>query len=97
MDKDILCKQNNITPGIYSPQTCQWVKPQSNVAFATNRDNYGKHPNVRLSHAQVAEIEHKYFSGEETNQSELARQYGLLSPSSIGRIIRLAKKRKGLE
>jgi len=97
LDKDILCKENNITPPIYSPQTCQWVKPQVNVAFATNRDNYGKHPNVRLSHAQVREIEHKYFSGEETNQSELARQYGLLSPSSIGRIIRLAKKRKGLE
>jgi hypothetical protein len=91
IDKDILCKEKGIYLHVYSPETCQWVSAKVNVAFATNRDNYGKHPNVRLSNETVAEIEAKYFSGEETNQSALAREYGLLSPSSIGRIIRLAK------
>lgn len=93
IDKDILCEQQGISPHIYSPNTCQWVKPQVNVAFATNRNNFGKHPNVRLSNEQVAEIEQLYFSGQQTNMSELARQYGLLSPSSISRLIRLAKQR----
>lgn len=90
IDKDILCKAQGIAPHIYSPQTCQWVSAKANVGFATNRDNYGRHPNVRLSHEQVAEILAKYESGEITNQSELARQYGV-DPSSIGRLIRLSE------
>lgn len=90
IDKDILCKSLKITPHIYSPKTCQWVTPKVNVGFATNRDNYGKHPNVRLSHKDVLEILLKYNSGEITNQSELARIYNV-TPSSIGRIIRLSR------
>lgn len=93
IDKDILCAKNGIYPHVYSPTTCQWVIPQVNVSFATNRNNYGKHPNVRLNHKQVIEIERLYFSGEITNQSELARLFGLKSPSSIGRLIALAKER----
>jgi len=88
IDKDILCKELNISPTIYSPKTCQWVSPKVNVGFATNRDNYGKHPNVKLSHDEVNEILELYYSGEVTNKSELARMYGLLSPSSIMKIIR---------
>lgn len=53
--------------------------------------SFGKHPNIRLSQQQVDKILHLYFSGKETNQSELARMYGLKSPSSIGRLIKLTK------
>lgn len=91
IDKDILCKSQGIQPHIYSPSTCQWVTPQRNVSEATSRTNYGKHPNVRLSQQQVDEMLDHYFSGRITNKSELARMYGLLSPSSVGRLIRLAK------
>lgn len=93
IDKDILCREQGVNPHVYSPTTCQWVSAQVNVSAATNRDNFGKHPNVRLSHQDVAEIERLYFSGEITNQSELARQFGLKSPSSINRLIALAKAR----
>lgn len=56
IDKDILSEQLNIHPHIYSPTTCQFVSAKVNVGFATNRDNYGKHPNIRLSHTDVEEI-----------------------------------------
>lgn len=95
IDKDILCEEKGISPHVYSPETCAWVTPKVNVGFATNRDNYGKHPNVRLSHSEVAEILDTYFSGEVTNQSEIARMFGLLSPSSVQRLIALAGRRAG--
>ena len=59
-----------------------------NLAEAANRTNYGKRPNIKLSQEEVDEILHLYFSGEVTNQSELARMYGL-SQSSIRRLIQL--------
>lgn len=93
IDKDILCDSLQIHPHIYSPTTCQFVSAKVNVGYACNRDTYGKHPNVKLSHADVEEILRLYFSGEETNQSALARQFGLLAPSSVGRLIQLEKKR----
>lgn len=82
IDKDILCELQGIIPHIYSPSTCQWVSAKTNVGFATNRDNYGKHPNIKLSHEQVAEIKRKYFTGEITNKSQLARDYGV-TPNTI--------------
>ena len=90
IDKDILCEEKNIHPHVYSPDTCQWVSSKVNVGFATNRKNFGKHPNVRLSQESVDELLNKYFSGEVTNKSELARMYGLQSSSSVIRIIKLA-------
>ena len=92
IDKDVLCEAKGIFPHVYSPETCQWVSAKTNVAFATNRDNYGKHPNVRLSHYEVAEMLEAYFSGEITDQTELARMYGLLSSSSVNRLVQLAIK-----
>lgn len=92
IDKDILCEEKGIKPHIYSPETCQWVTAKVNVSFATNRDNYGKHPNVRLSHAEVAELLDTYFSGEFTDHKDLAKMYGLLSTSSVQRLIDLAVK-----
>ncbi|MDA3806555.1 MAG: hypothetical protein PF440_01465 [Thiomicrorhabdus sp.] len=87
IDKDILCKQQGTTKHVYSPSTCQWVTAKVNVGDATNRKNFGKHPNIKLSTDQVTEILNKYHTGAETNQSELARQYGVTS-SSISLIIR---------
>ena len=88
IDKDIKCKAMGIYPHIYSPNTCTWTTAKINLAEAANRTNYGKHPNIKLSQEEVDEILHLYFSGEVTNQSELARMYGL-SQSSIRRLIQL--------
>lgn len=92
IDKDILCKAKGITPHIYSPDTCQWVKPQVNVSAATNRTNYGKHPNVRLSQDQVDEIIRLRKSGEVTDTKQLAQMFGLKSTSSIYRLLKLANE-----
>lgn len=91
LDKDLKCKEFNIHPKIYSPLTCQFISCAENVRMATSRVNFGNHSNIRLSTEQVNEILNLYFSGEITNQSELARMYGLKSPSSIARLIGLAK------
>lgn len=93
LDKDLLCIKHNIKPRIYSPSTCQFIPKKINSGIASKRINYGNHPNIKLSQQEVNEILNLYFSGVETNQSELARMYGLKSPSSIGRLI---KKAKGL-
>ena len=89
IDKDILSEAKNIHPHVYSPETCQWVTPKKNVGFATNRDNYGKHPNVRLSHEEVAEIIRLYMSGEVTDRTTLMEMFNLKSTSSISRLIKL--------
>lgn len=91
IDKDILCEELGIYPHVYSPKTCQWVTPKVNVGFATNRDNYGDHPNIKLSHVDVAELLNAYHSGEQTVQKELARIYGV-TPSSIKRLIDMSKR-----
>lgn len=93
IDKDILCELKGIKPHIYSPDTCQWVSAKTNGAFATNRDNFGKHPNIRLSHKEVDEILRLFISGEITNKSELARMFNLKSPSSVSRLIKLAENK----
>jgi len=87
IDKDILCTQLGISPHIYSPDTCQWVSAKTNVGFATNRDNYGKHPNIKLSHKEVAEIKRKYAAGE-ANGVQLAQEFRLKSPSSVYRLLK---------
>ncbi len=93
IDKDILCEELGISPHIYSPETCQWTTVQKNVAKATNRDNFGSHPNIKLSHSKVDEMCNLYSTGECTNMSELARRFNLLSPSSVSKIL----KKKGLK
>ena len=87
IDKDILCQAKGISPHIYSPETCQWVSAQVNVATATNRDNYGKHPNIKLSYDEVAQLLDDYHSKRITSYTELARKYGLLSPNSAKRLV----------
>ncbi len=88
IDKDIKCKAKGIYPHIYSPNTCTWTTAKINIAESANRTNYGKRPNIKLSQEEVDEILHRYSSGEVTNQSELARMYGL-SQSSIRRLLQL--------
>lgn len=90
IDKDILCDEKGIHPHIYSPDTCQWVSAKVNVGYATNRDNYGKHPNVCLSHDAVAEILGRWFSDEEITQKDLATEYGV-TPSTVKRLIDIAQ------
>lgn len=91
IDKDILCEEKGIFPHIYGPETCQWVTAKVNVGFATNRDNYGEHPNIKLSHYEVAELLDTYFSGECEIQKELALRYGVTA-STVRRLIDLAYK-----
>jgi hypothetical protein len=90
IDKDILCDEKGIHPHVYSPDTCQWVTAKVNVGYATNRDNFGSHPNVQLSHDQVAELLGLYFSGEMPSQLELAERFEV-SPSTVRRLIQIAK------
>lgn len=89
IDKDILCEQKGIHPHIYSPETCQWVDAKTNVGFSANRDNYGKHPNVRLSHEQVAEILKLHEENPNMTAKEIASKYNIRSTSSIYRIYAL--------
>ena len=88
IDKDIKCKAMGIYPHIYSPDTCTWITAKLNKGEAANRTNYGKRSNIKLSQEEVDEILHPYFSGEVTNQSELARMYGV-NFRSIHRLIHL--------
>lgn len=86
LDKDILSDKLNIHPHIYSPQTCQFVSCKTNVGYATNRDNYGKHPNIKLSHEEVCQLldlRSKGMSGP-----KLAKMFNI-NPSSVYKIIRL--------
>ena len=89
LDKDILSKELGINPPIYSPETCQWVTAKVNVGFATNRDNYGSHPNVKLSHEEVAAILGKHFV-EGMPQTEIASMFGV-QPAAVNRLVRIAK------
>lgn len=90
IDKDILCDQLGTHPHVYSPDTCQWVTAKVNISYATNRDNFGRHPNVRLSNTDVAEIVHKHFMLD-ISVNALATQYGVTN-SSIYPLIRAAKR-----
>lgn len=89
IDKDILCKAKGIHPHVYSPETCQFVTAKINVGFATNRSNYGKHPNVKLSNRQVEEILRKY-NVEGISGPTLSMEYGV-GTSTIYRILKLGK------
>ena len=89
VDKDILSDAKQIHPHIYSPETCQWVSAKKNVGYATNIENFGKHPNVRLSHQQVEELLELFNSGEETNTARLAERFNLKSRNSVYRLIKL--------
>lgn len=89
LDKDILCDELGIHPHVYSPDTCQWVTAKENVGYATNRDNFSKHPNIKLSHKQVAEILGIWFKQDGTTKAELAQMYGV-TEASIRRLIDIA-------
>ena len=89
IDKDILCDANGIHPHIYSPETCQFIPAKTNVGYATDRSNYGSHPNVKLSSKQVGEIIHKY-TVDGIKGPTLAKQYNV-GTSAIYRILRLGK------
>ncbi|RLE44923.1 hypothetical protein DRJ25_06235 [Candidatus Woesearchaeota archaeon] len=39
LDKDILSDKLNISPKIYSPETCQWITAKENLDYARNTGN----------------------------------------------------------
>lgn len=88
LDKDFLSDKLHISPRIYSPQTCRFVSPKENVGYATNRRNYGKHPNVRLSQQMVNEIIQRYINGK--SASRIIKNYPIKNVSSIYRLLKLA-------
>lgn len=61
---------------IYSPDTCQWITAKENVGFATNRDNFGSHPNIKLNHSDVESIVEKRIQGRSINS--LAKEYSVV-------------------
>lgn len=85
LDKDILCKELGLNLPVYGPETCQWVTKRVNVAAATSRDNFGRHPNVKLSHRQADDLIIRHFFHGET-KAELARRFGICF-NSVSKII----------
>lgn len=73
LDKDILCRELNITPTTYGPNTCKFVTRHENCREAFHRDT-SKRKDLILTTQAVREIKdlyaHKLF-----NQRELAEMY----------------------
>lgn len=86
IDKDILCDELTIHPHIYSPKTCQFISAKENVSYATNRDNYGNHLNIKLSNQDVKDILDLYDNGLIRNQ--IAHRYEV-DFNTIDRIIKM--------
>lgn len=80
IDKDIKCMELGITPAIYAPHTCQFVKARVNLRQANDRRNYGKHPNIKLSYQDVNEIIHLYET-KQMNGVELSKKFNVNSAS----------------
>lgn len=89
IDKDILCDKLGITPKIYSPETCQFITRAENPAYSNNRDNYGKHKNIKISNEEVINIKNCYYNDKET-LSNIARKYNV-AYSTIRKIIYKSK------
>ena len=69
LDKDELCNKLNISPKIYSPQTCQWIPKHINSS--TNKRNSSI---SKLSYEQVKEIQQLY-STRKYGASQLAKMF----------------------
>lgn len=87
IDKDIKSDALGLDNKEYSPATCQWVTAKENVGYATDRRNYGRHPNVKLSDEQVAEIL-RLYNEEGLTGTHIAKLYELNS-ASVYRLIKL--------
>ena len=83
LDKDILCKEQGISPKVYSPSTCKYIDRKTNIQDALDRDNKGGH--CKISNQQVEEIKQRYANGGIT-QGKLAKEYGI-SQSHISKMI----------
>lgn len=84
IDKDILCDKLNISPKVYSPNTVIFIPEILNLAFSNNRNNYGRHPNIKLSIEQCNSLLNKYDTGY--SKTALSKEYGICY-SSVRKII----------
>ena len=78
LDKDILCKANNIEPKIYSPSTCQWVSQNIN----SNNREY-KLKIAKEEHATIISL----YSRPSMTLQKLADKYNV-SRDTIHKIVR---------
>lgn len=86
LDKDILCKQLNINPPIYSSKTCKFITPSENTLESHLRESCNqKSKHIKLSAEQVKEINALYSSG--MDRHEIANKYSV-SYVTIWRITR---------
>lgn len=92
IDKDIKCDELGISPKIYSPETCQFISPKMNVGYATDRSNFGSHPNVKLSHEDVETVIQLYRGG--IIIAEIARRF-FVDWKSINRILLISGEKSG--
>ena len=84
LDKDILCDENNLSPKLYSPDTCLWVTPEENT-FQANKSKVKEVYQFDLDDNFVA----KYAS-----QSEASRQTGI-SQGNIGQALKGTRTQSG--
>ena len=75
LDKDLLCEEKGIDPKIYSPETCQFVTQHENLLKSATRDTYGKNRNIKLSHADVEEMNRLYKGG--MKKAHIAELFGI--------------------
>ena len=72
LDKDILCDQHNISPKIYSKDTCQFIEIVKNNSLSGKRLTGKTYIGTRIS---------DNYQEEFTNIAEFSRKYGLYSQS----------------
>lgn len=83
LDKDILCKQQNIHPKVYAPHTCQFITQKQNLEDAISRNNKGAH--CKISDDDVKEIK-RIYKAKEMTQTKLAEVYGI-SQTHVSKLI----------
>ena len=71
LDKDILCSKLNISPKIYSPETCMFISQKDNVSESTTRKHLAT---LNLIYTGISPNGEEY---DFVNQSEFAREHGL--------------------
>ena len=53
IDKDVLCDKLNISPKIYSPETCQWITLEENMKYSN--DNYPERSKIALLNMSISQ------------------------------------------
>ncbi len=90
LDKDELCKEKDISPHIYSPDTCQWImQHKNNVIESQLQPNEVEYAMVQeyIAGISLKELANKYYIGIGQSisaptkyVSEVMRRYGVYKP-----------------